>query len=173
MSSVPPAGNKGVVPQAVNKGFVAQALLFDQLTTDSEFQNESPNVTIFMNREQLLKSIQKELTDIFNTRSSLLSDVVDALRIGLKKESVLAGIEGLLGLPSARDAFPEGGRDWADFSRKCEMVIRLYEPRILRPCVKIESFDAHSQRLVMTVSGDVEYHNHRENVSFPIYAETS
>ncbi|MDR1907659.1 MAG: hypothetical protein LBQ43_02240 [Holosporales bacterium] len=153
---------------AVKKSFVAKALLFDQLTESSEFLNEAPNVSIFLNKDQLLQSIQKELSDIFNARTSFPSDQMFQYRNASKDESTLSGIEGLMGLPNTKNIFPEGGDNWPDFASHCEMMIRLYETRIQNPSVSIESFDPHFQKLIFTVSGIVVVNHHRENVSFAI-----
>jgi type VI secretion system lysozyme-like protein len=150
---------------------VARAPLFDQLTVSSEFQNELPNVCIFLDKEQLMQSIQKELSDIFNSRSSYSFDVVD--NMATAGESFLPGIEGLMGLPNLRNSFPEGGSGWNGFERQCEMMIRLYETRIKNPVVKIESFEPCDQKFVMSINGSVSFGNYREHVSFPLTVDAT
>lgn len=148
------------------KNFVAKALLFDQLTDNSEFLKGEKNIGIFLEKEQFLASLQKELTDIFNTRSSFSSEEIDALLEKVDHESALSGIEGMMGLPNMKNTFVEGAEEWSDFTDKCEMMVRFYEPRLQNPCIQIESFNAQQQSFYLTITGNILTGKFRENVSF-------
>jgi type VI secretion system lysozyme-like protein len=151
------------------KSFVAEAPLFDQLTASSPFMTGAPDVCIYLEKDQLLQSIQQEISDILNARSSFSEDTIEALRRSSPDESSFSGVEGLMGMPNSKAIFPEGGAGWTVFASQCEMMIRMYEPRLISPSVKIDSFDALYQAFLLTISGSVSLENHHEHVSFPVH----
>lgn len=150
--------------------FVARAPLFDQLTDQSEFLTggKLDDIGILLTKEELLKSIRRELEDIFNTRSSLTSEEMDQLIESTADESLLAGIEGFMGLPSMPNIFVEGGSDWGSFQDKCALMIRLYEPRLQNPSVTATTFDTGNLGLNLIISSTLSIHEIRENVSFTL-----
>ncbi|MDR2464019.1 MAG: type VI secretion system baseplate subunit TssE [Holosporales bacterium] len=149
------------------KEFVAKALLFDQLTSGSEFLTGQKDVVLYLTKEQLFESIQKEVSDILNTRSSYSSEKIKSL-IKANEEWRLSGIEGVMGLPSLRNIFVEGGYGLPEFARQCEAMIRMYEPRIQNPCIEVSGFNEKSQCLSLIMRGNVQINNYREHVSFTI-----
>ena len=145
---------------------VAIAPLFDQLTENSNFSDSQSNTKILLDKKQLLESIQIELTRIFETRSSFSFD--DSLFDDFPNESYLSVIPGFMGMPSLSNIFIEDSGSWFEFERNCERIIRLFEPRLLEPIVKVESFDKKIQTLNILIEGSIKFGSLRENVSFPI-----
>lgn len=154
---------------------MAVAPLFEQLTENSEFVNPtSPHTKILLHKDQLLESVIKELTEIFGTRSSFSMDDIDALFEHVHEEELLlSGIVGVMGLPNMKNIFAEDSSDWKDFASRCEMVIRLYEPRLVDPVVQVDSFDTQKQRLHLNISGSLKCGSLRETVSFPLPVEVN
>ncbi|MDR1207879.1 MAG: hypothetical protein LBJ89_00845 [Holosporales bacterium] len=152
--------------------FVAKAPLFDQLTAVSDFVGDSPGVCLYLNKEQLLQSIQREISDILNARSSFPEDEIEAIIRSSPDESSFSGVEGLMGTPNSKIVFPEGGDGWPAFASQCEMMIRMYETRLKNPSVKIDSFEPLSQAFLLTIAGSISLENLRENVSFSVYVAT-
>lgn len=150
--------------------FVAKALLFDQLTEQSEFltEGQSPDVSLLLTESALKKSVQKELEALFNTRSSLTSTEMDRLIAENSDETLLAGIEGFLGLPSLPSVFAEGTHDWLAFQEKCALMIRLYEPRLENPSVEVKAFDPQRQCLHFQIQAALVMRDRRENVAFEL-----
>lgn len=150
--------------------FVARAPLFDQLTDQSEFLTggKLDDIGILLTKEELLKSIRRELEDIFNTRSSLTSEEMDQLIESTADESLLAGIEGFMGLPNMPNIFVEGRSDWVPFQDKCALMIRLYEPRLRNPSVTATTFDTGNLGLNLIISAILSIREIRENVSFTL-----
>jgi predicted component of type VI protein secretion system len=154
------------------KSFVAKAPLFDQLTAASDFARGAPGTCLYLEKDQLLQSIQRETSDILNARSSFPEDELEELRRSSTDESSFSGVEGLMGLPNSKIAFPEGGDGWPAFASQCEMMVRMYETRLNSPSVKIDSFDPLSQAFLLTITGSISIENLRENVSFAVYVVT-
>jgi type VI secretion system lysozyme-like protein len=152
----------------MKKGFVSKALLFDQLTENSEFSQVEKNVEILLNKDQLLASVAAEVSDILNTRSSFSTEDVDNFIENTDDERNLSGIVGLMGLPNMKNVFVADSTNWPDFANKCQMMIRLYEPRLKNPEVAVDSFDNNTQCLKLTISGELESGNLREKVSFEV-----
>lgn len=155
--------------------FVAKALLFDQLTEQSEFLTEgkAPNISILLTEEELKSSVLKELEALFNTRSSLTSSEMDQLIAENKDETLLAGIEGFMGLPSMPNVFSEGALEWFAFQEKCALMIRLYEPRLADPSVVVTAFDRNQQCLQFRIQASLVMHDRRENVAFELAVRTN
>lgn len=153
--------------------FVAKGLLFDQLTEASSVgrAHSHANVSLLLTREELIQSIHRELEDIFNTRTSYTSTHLKQLMNETADESLLAGIEGLMGLPSYPNLFAEGGREWKDFQDQCELMIRLYEPRLAEPSVQVLDFDAANQRMHLAITATLVAKDRREKVSFDLAVE--
>lgn len=157
----------------MKKHYVCSAPLFDQLTENSNFVSEFSNIKILLTSEALLDSIILELSDIFGTRSSFSSEKMNELieEVGKDNEYLLSGIPGFLGLPTMKNIFVEGTPDCAEFERKCELMIELYEPRLQDPSVKVATFDQNTQSLKINITGQLINGELRENVSFPIEVE--
>ena len=155
------------------RSYVAQALLFDQLTEQSEFLTGPARAPILLDQEGLKASVHKELSAIFNTRLSFPNAAVDALLAETDGEAALAGIEGMMGLPELRNAFAEGGAGTDDFAQACTRAIRLYEPRLRNPVVKVGGFDPLRQSLSLVIEGELVVGPRRENVSFAVAVRDS
>lgn len=148
--------------------FFANAPLFEQLTENSQFAKPGQHTLILLTKEQLLDSVIKELENIFNTHSSYSSEDLDTLLENAPNEKAIAGIPGVLGLPSLPNTFVEDTSQWDDFAEKCALMIRLYEPRLADPVVDISGFDPRTQALQMNISGTLICAEVRETVSFPL-----
>lgn len=152
----------------MSTNYVAKALLFDQLTEASEFLTGVPDIALYLTREQLIASVHKELSDLFNSRTSFSNETLDRLANEVQGETLLAGVEGMMGLPELRNAFAEGGSDANELADRCARAIRLYEPRLQHPAVRVEKFDPQQQRLYLTIEGELAVGSFRENVAFRI-----
>lgn len=151
------------------KAFVGAAPLFDQLTQESPWGGgPSVHTQIRLTRDELLASIQRELTDLFGTHSSFPSGQLDTLIESAHNEGDVAGIPGFMGLPSLSDVFVGESTALADFGEKCAMMIRLYEPRLRNPKVEVGGLDAQTQKIVLQISAELVMENMRELVVFPL-----
>jgi type VI secretion system lysozyme-like protein len=146
--------------------FVAAAPLFDQL------MQEHGSAKVLFTRQELLCSIQRELSDIFETRSSFSSKELDWLQANVPDESFLAGIPGVMGFPATSTIFIEDPSSWGIIERRCELMIRLFEPRLASPRVKVDSFEAYKQRLILKIQGSLVCRARREIVSFELFVKT-
>ncbi|MDR3285259.1 MAG: type VI secretion system baseplate subunit TssE [Holosporales bacterium] len=150
----------------MKKQFVAIAPFFDQLTANAEQATK-----ILFTFNELLESIQKELTEIFETRSSFsIHEVDEFLQKADEDETKLAGIPGLLGFPVTENIFIEDTASWGKLEEKCELIIRLFEPRLQGVKVKIEEFAPKNQTLILKIEGSVVTEKVREQVSFTVQA---
>ncbi|MDR0625591.1 MAG: hypothetical protein LBF72_04125 [Holosporales bacterium] len=118
--------------------------------------------------QELLQSIQKELEDIFGTRSSFSVDDLQSLLTKVSNEAFLAGIPGIMGFPTTSNIFLEDLSSWGLVERQCELMIRLFESRILSPRVNIAKFDTNKQELILKITGTIVCRNRRELASFSI-----
>lgn len=148
--------------------YVAKAPLFEQLTKKSEFSKEPVEAPVLLDEEDLKASVQRELSEILNTRSSMSNATIDDLVREAGSERLVAGTEGMMGLPELRDAFAEGSVGAGDFAGVCACVIRLYEPRLKNPVVHIVEFDSQTQRLHIVIEGELVFGARRGNVSFSV-----
>lgn len=148
--------------------YIAKAPLFEQLTKKSEFSREIRETPVLLDEEDLKASVQKELSEVLNTRSSMSNATIDDLVHEAGSKRLVAGIEGMIGLPELRDAFAEGSVGVGNFAEVCACVIRLYEPRLKNPVVHIVEFDSQTQRLHVAIEGELVFGARRENVSFSV-----
>lgn len=149
-------------------GHGTKALLFDQLTERSEFLIGTPQVPILLDEDGVKASVHKELTALLNTRTSFSNEAIEGMLGVVEDERLLSGIEGMMGLPELRDAFAEGAVGVSDFTQVCARTIRLYEPRLRNPSVRVSAFDAQRQRLNLIVEGELVVGTVRENVAFSV-----
>jgi predicted component of type VI protein secretion system len=122
---------------------------------------------LLLTKETLFQSVIHEVSALLNTRTSFTAADLQELRDKVPHEKWLAGIPGLMGLPSSDNIFMEGGNAWVIFQDLCTLMLRLFEPRLEAPEVKIEKFDTN-QRLHMTISGILKKEGLRERVSFSV-----
>lgn len=127
----------------------ARPLLFDRL--------EGHEAGIY-DSEALLASIQRELSDLFNTRAT--ADVEALAR--RRRSTIDYGIPDL-SLHSASDVFTP-----AVLAEQLREGILAFEPRLAEPAVDVLPHATLPRRLIARISGVLPLERIRERVSFEI-----
>lgn len=143
--------------------YVAKRPLFDRLIDDNPDIVEDNGSPSLITKEELKESVGKELSSLLNTRCVLPKK--------LQKEvlPLSYGLPYLFGLQEEEDMTnPILQRKWA---LQLEKVISYFEPRLVNPKVKVQSFGHSKQNLEITIEGYLLVNKEREKVTFPLHIE--
>lgn len=138
--------------------------LFDRLRDENpEVKSEHPIFKRY-NRQELLNSVQKEVSQLLNTRCKVPYEDYKKLDPG----DLEYGFPELYGLPDqsyTNPQSPEGADQLADMIAH---AIEIFEPRLKNVSVEIQTFNEGGQSLSVAVSGDLVVEDVREPISFPV-----
>lgn len=143
--------------------YVARRPLFDRLVDDTPDIIEDNGSPSLITKQELKESVFKELSSLLNTRCVLSKK--------LQKEvlPLSYGLPYLFGLQEEEDMTnPILQRKWA---LQLEKIITYFEPRLVNPKVKVQSFGPRKQNLEITIEGYLLAYKEREKVSFPLNIE--
>lgn len=141
----------------------ARALLFDRLVDEHLDEPIEPQPRRVLDRDELLDSIRRELALLLNTRSNRSVDPDD--RDGW---TVLDW-----GLPDFSPAFTRSPSDRRRLAEIIEHAIRVFEPRLLDPEVRVLEPRDDEHALQVHVAGSVRLGALSEPVAFPLTLEAS
>jgi len=145
------------------KGMGAPVPLFDRLVDEEpEVMTEQPPKRYY-NRVELIRSIEREVNRILNTRATVKrGEYDDFLEDGLN-----FGLPEMFGLGdfSQYDATNEG--EWTRIEELCEQAIMRYEPRIQNVTATVTAFDKKTQSLSMTIHADFAIKEFQGELTFP------
>lgn len=138
---------------------VGRALLFDRLvegTADGGFTGDSGRRAL--TRDQLLASIQQELTRLFNTRLPLSPDAL------LQQERTVL----TYGIPDLGAFIPRDKDSEALLMAVLADTVRAFEPRLAEVQVQVAFHQEMRRRMGLVVHAVLETGALRTPVSFPI-----
>lgn len=118
----------------------------------------------FYNREETIDSIVRNVNAIFNTRATLTAS--DYKKLDAAK--LTYGYPDLFGLPDFSFFSPADSSTWSKSSCFMDTALRLFEPRLTHARTTIQSFDASTQTLLVTIQADVMMGSIVERMNFPI-----
>lgn len=139
--------------------YVAKKSLFDLIRNDLA-EDES---SVFLHEKEYLEEIVREIDELLNTRCILPKS---RLRTHLPLNY---GLPYAFGMYEPDDMMhPEKQDAWA---RALERTIRYFEPRLLRPKVKIKNVTMAHQQIDVEIKGNVTVNGELKRVhfSFPIH----
>ena len=137
----------------------ARIPLFDRLIDEHPQEREEKKIKDRLDLEGLKASIQKELRMIFNTRS---------ISTTFKGNSPISGDFGI----QEYTYLNPNGKDGMYLIRNLIKSIQLYEPRLLRPAVRILRYDKVYQKIFLEIQGIIQLGEKLERFSFPLDIES-
>lgn len=142
----------------------ADAPLFDKIRDENPQIKEEHPIFKKYDRQKLLFSVQKEVSNILNTRCKMPYEEYK----NLDPSDLQYGFPELFGLPDqsyADPQSPEGADRMADLIKN---AIEIFEPRLANVSVEIQNFNQQNQSLSVNVNGDLIIGDVREPISFPV-----
>jgi type VI secretion system lysozyme-like protein len=137
----------------------AQSLLFEKLIDLDPKSSRDPQVFRVLDLADLKASIKRELERLFDTRRPV---GLDEARTD-PPETVME-----YGLPDWSTLAPKSVTDRRALQRAAHDAIRIYEPRLFNPAVKIVDPKDKLGPLSLVITGEVRLETMVEPVSFPI-----
>ncbi|MCW5651903.1 MAG: type VI secretion system baseplate subunit TssE [Ramlibacter sp.] len=138
----------------------ASAPLFDRL---SGAEADSASASWLLLPEQLQASIGRELARLFNTRARL------------PQSEYMQGTGTVLdyGIPDFSALSPRRGDDVELLEAALTQAISFYEPRLLKPSVKISSVSNRANAAVARIDGEVSIGLKAQRITFELQIDTS
>ncbi|WP_431854400.1 type VI secretion system baseplate subunit TssE [Azospirillum sp.] len=138
-----------------------RAPLFDRLAANPAPEDRRdlrmPDLRM-LDRAGLTASIRRELDRLLNTRTPLSAEA-----LGRRPRSTLD-----YGLPDLSLFWPYDADSEARLAALVADTVAAFEPRLLRPAVRVERVVGERRKLRVSVMGDVELAGMVEPVTFPI-----
>lgn len=134
--------------------FVAKKNLFDLIVEDPDNRD-----SIYLNEKEYISSIIQDTAKLLNTRCILPQS---------KRRTHLPlnyGLPYMFGMQEPDDMLNPNTHDEWRFS--LERTLRYFEPRILRPKVKIININPRQQAIDIEIKGSVLISNHLKRIHFP------
>lgn len=152
----------GTIPQQwKNKG--ALAPLFDRLRDPNPLEDE-PEPLANYDQQQVLNSIQVELTKLLNTRCTLTKKEYDALN----PATLQFGLTELYGLSDFSFFNPSAKTSWPQSAQLIKNAIRLFEPRLNDVVAEIRSFNPQRQEMYVDITANAIIGDYIIPVNFPV-----
>ncbi len=138
--------------------------LFDRLIDDTpEAKKEHPKKGI-LNRAQVLESIVTEVARLLNTRLSATAKIYSLYH----DQDYGLGLPWMYGIPDFTSIDPADKTQWARINKLFENAINYFEPRLKKVNVSLDYFDGQSQRLYVSIRGQVVMKEFQQPVAFGI-----
>ena len=144
------------------KGAIAP--LFDRLCDYEPTISHEPVPFVTYTKKQLLESIQREVENLLNTRSSISLGNYEFL----DPAHMPYGVPDLFGLPDSSFADPTSNTGVLQLEALLTNSIRLFEPRLQNVQVDVGVMDVKTQSVNATITGNLVMGDVRETISFPI-----
>ena len=137
---------------------------FDRLIDDSpDTPTEHPK-KILLNRAQVLESIVNEVSRLLNTRLSATAKIYSFYR----NQDYGLGLPWMYGVPDFTSMDPANKTQWVRISELFENAINYFEPRLQKVKVSLYLFDGQSQRLYVSIRGQVVMQDFQQPVAFGV-----
>jgi len=134
--------------------FVAKKSLFDLITEDPENTN-----SIYLNEKEYISSIIQDIGKLLNTRC-ILPQSKQRTHLPLNY-----GLPYMFGMQEPNDMLNPNTHD--EWRLTLERTLRYFEPRILRPKVKIIHINPRQQTIDIEIKGSVFINHHLKQIHFP------
>ncbi len=144
------------------KGAIAP--LFDRLCDYEPMISHEPVPFITYTKKQLLESIQREVENLLNTRSSLSLGNYEFL----DPAHMPYGVPDLFGLPDSSFADPTSNTGVLQLEALLTNSIRIFESRLQNVQVDVGPMDVKTQSVNATITADLVIGTVRETISFPV-----
>lgn len=138
--------------------------LFDRLIDDApEAQREHPK-KVLLNRAQVLESIVNEVSRLLNTRLSATAKIYSLYR----DQDYGLGLPWMYGIPDFTSIDPANKTQWSRIASLFEKAICYFEPRLQKVNVSLDHFDGQTQRLYVSIRGQVVMKEFQQPVAFGV-----
>jgi type VI secretion system lysozyme-like protein len=138
--------------------------LFDRLCDYEPTISHEPVPLVSYTKKQLLESIQREVENLLNTRSSLSL----ANYASLDHAHMPYGVPDLFGLPDSSFADPTSTRGALQLEALLTNSIRIFESRLQNVRVDVGVMDVKTQSVNANITADLVIGDVRETISFPV-----
>jgi type VI secretion system lysozyme-like protein len=145
----------------------SKALLFDRLIdNDPEESTENPAYR-FNDRNEVIDSIAKSVSQILNTRATVKHDEYKSLN----NSTVNFGLPTMFGLVDFNSFDGTNRTEWGRITNLCERAISIFETRLNTIKVEIVSFNKQKQSLSLIIHAKLTLEKFHSEVSFPVSLE--
>lgn len=138
--------------------------LFDLLVDEDPLETEENPIRRFYSQEELIDSIQNEISRILGTRSSLKKEDMGEL----ETDVLNIGFPPLFGLSDFSHYDATSQLNYARIAKLCEEAIGRYEPRIKNVRVQIKSFDRYEATLHGSIQATLLSSIYQAELNFPM-----
>ena len=142
--------------------------LFDRLVDENPTETTDTNYKFTLSPQDLMDSIQLEVSRILNTRLTAKNKDYEELT----QDPLNFGLPSLFGLQDFQSIDGTNPGQWRRIASRCQQAISKFEPRLNDVKVKVHKFNKINQSLEIHVTGSVLLQNLREIVQFPILLES-
>ena len=147
----------------------AKPPLFDRLIDDNPEEKVDPSHKFSLTPQQLIESIQREISAVLNTRlTAKNADYED-----LSQDPLNFGLPSLFGFQDFQSFDASNSSQWGRICQLCQQAITTFEPRVTDVQVKIDQFNKLKQALEIQITGTIRLEKFREVVHFPIILDCS
>lgn len=147
----------------------AKPPLFDRLIDEHPDQTSDAPHTLTLTRQQLIASIEKEVTQILNTRATAKNQDYE----DLIQDPLSFGLPSLFGFQDFQSFDASNHSEWPKIAQLCQQAIINFEPRLSDVSVHVEGFKAAKQSLEIHITAYIHLEKFRELVQFPIALDCS
>lgn len=137
---------------------------FDRFMDEDPRSSWDQNYQSFLDYDQLLASVIKEVSYILNTRRSARQ----AFYNDIEDDAVYFGLPALFGFNDFQSFDALNTLDRRKIINLCEKSISLFEPRLKNTKVTISDYDPQKQSLDIFVSGALQLRHGFEIINFPV-----
>ncbi len=137
---------------------------FDRLIDDDLDASREHPKKILLNRAQVLESIVNEVSRLLNTRLSSTAKIYSFYRA----QEYGLGLPWMYGIPDFTSIDPADKTQWVRISELFENAINYFEPRLQKVKVSLDHFDGQSQRLYVSIRGQVVMKEFQQPVAFGV-----
>ena len=142
----------------------ARMLLFDRLIDDDEQVMQVGHDGRFYNQKELVDSIEREVFNLLNTRTSIKREDYEEL----SQDEINFALPEMYGLPEFSLYEGANHMNWLFIEQHCQRVIAYYEPRLKNINVVVNDFDTQHQALGMNITADLAVPEFTEEITFPL-----
>jgi type VI secretion system lysozyme-like protein len=147
----------------------AKPPLFDRLIDQNLEEKIDSSYKSVLNTQELIDSIQIEVSRILNTRLTAKNKDYDELT----QDPLNFGLPFLFGFPDFQSFDGTNTVQWKRIAFICQQAISKFEPRLSDVKVKVNSFNKLTQALEIYITGHIILEKLRETVHFPVILDCS
>ncbi len=143
--------------------------LFDRLIDDNPTEKTDSSYKMILNPQELIDSIQVEVSRILNTRLTAKNKDYEELT----QDPLNFGLPFLFGFQDFQSFDGTNSSQWRRIALTCQQAISKFEPRLSNVKVKVHGFNKLTQSLEAHITGYVLLEKLREIVQFPVTLDCS